>query len=202
MLKKPVIGILGGIGSGKSTASGLFADLGCRVIDADVVAHEVLNEPHVVKSLVQRWGSCILDSLGRVNRKKIAAKVFDEPKELNFLNSLIHPRVLERCEVEIQACQTDGNVRGIVLDMPLLMEVGWKKKCDFLVFVDCSEAKKAERIAKNAKFDAEELKKRENFQFSLDKKKEKAHYVVHNNSDKSDMAEQIAQIFSNVLESR
>ncbi len=198
MTGKPIIGILGGIGSGKSTVAGCFADLGCAVIDADVMAHAVLDEPDVLESLAGRWGDEMLDAAGLVDRGRIAERVFDSQEELDFLNQLVHPRVLERAGAMMNACQVDSSVRGIVLDMPLLLEVGWEKKCDFLVFVDCSEDKKWQRIAKNAKIDIEQLKKRENFQISLDKKKQKAHYAIDNNSDKSDIAEQIAQIFSNM----
>jgi len=198
MLKKPLIGILGGIGSGKSTVAACFAEFGCRVIDADAIAHEVLDEPDISEKLTERWGAYVLDGAGLADRGWIAERVFGVPEDLDFLNGLIHPRVLEQAETIIRMYQADSDVCGIVLDMPLLLEVGWEKKCDFLVFVDCSEDKRAERIAKNAKIDIKQLKKRENFQISLDKKKQKAHYVVNNNSDKSDIAEQIAQIFSNM----
>jgi dephospho-CoA kinase len=198
MKKKPIIGILGGIGSGKSEVARAFEELGCVVIDADLIAHDVLDETAVADAMVARWGDNTLDGTGRVDRGWIGERVFDSPEELDFLNALIHPRVLERCESAIHSCQADSDVCGIVLDMPLLMEVGWEKKCDFLIFVDCSELKRRERIAKNAKIDIEQLKKRENFQISLDKKKQKAHYVISNNSDKSDMAEQIARIFSSI----
>ena len=201
MRNKPIIGILGGIGSGKSAVAGCFADLGCALIDADALAHEVLDDPDVLGAVVERWGSEVLDVAGRADRAKIAETVFDSPEALDFINGLIHPRVLERSAAMIEAYQADGDAAGIVLDMPLLLEVGWEKKCDFLVFVDCSEEKRAERIAKNGKIDIEQLKKRENFQISLDKKKEKAHYVINNNSDKSDMAEQVAQIFSSITRS-
>ena len=198
MKTKPIIGILGGIGSGKSTVAACFAELGCVVIDADAIAHEILDQADISEKLIDRWGTEVLDSKGVVKRDKVAEHVFDSEEELDFLNALVHPRVLERVEVLIDAHRSDSDISGIVLDMPLLMEVGWEKKCDFLIFVNCSEDKRLERIAKNAKIDIEQLKKRENFQISLDKKKEKAHYVVSNNSDKSDMAEQIAQIFSSI----
>ena len=198
MKTKPIIGILGGIGSGKSTVAACFAELGCVVIDADEIAHKILDEADISAKLIDRWGTEVLDSKGVVNRGKVAEHVFDSEEELNFLNALVHPRVLERVEVLIDAHRSDSDISGIVLDMPLLVEVGWGKKCDFLIFVNCSEDKRRERIAKNAIIDIEQLKKRENFQISLDKKKEKAHYVVSNNSDKSDMAEQIAQIFSSI----
>ncbi|OQY06854.1 MAG: dephospho-CoA kinase [Planctomycetales bacterium 4572_13] len=198
--KKPIIGVLGGIGSGKSTVAACFAELGCVVLDADALAHDLLDEPEVVDMLVDRWGGVVLDDAGGVNRRWVGEKVFDSPPELDFLNGLIHPRVLKRFEVVIETYQTDPDVSGIVLDMPLLLEVGWEKRCDFFVFVDCSEDKRRERIAKNARIDTEQLKKRENFQISLDKKKQKAHYMIDNNSEKSDVAEQIAQIFSNITE--
>ena len=198
MKTKPIIGILGGIGSGKSTVAACFAELGCVVIDADAIAHKILDEADISAKLIDRWGTEVLDSKGVVKRDKVAEQVFDSEEELDFLNALVHPRVLERVEVLIDTHRSDSDISGIVLDMPLLMEVGWEKKCYFLIFVNCSEEKRWERIAKNAKIDIEQLKKRENFQISLDKKKEKAHYVVSNNSDKSDMAEQIAQIFSSI----
>ena len=198
MKKKPIIGILGGIGSGKSTVAACFAELGCVVIDADEIAHKILDEADISAKLIDRWGTEVLDSKGVVNRGKVAEHVFESEEELNFLNALVHPRVLERVEVLIDAHRSDSDISGIVLDMPLLVEVGWENKCIFLIFVNCSEDKRRERIAKNAIIDIEQLKKRENFQISLDKKKEKAHYVVSNNSDKSDMAEQIAQIFSSI----
>ena len=202
MITKPIIGILGGIGSGKSTVAVCFADLGFRVVDADALAHEVLGEKAVLDALAGRWGDDVLDSSGRPDRGWIAKRVFDSPPELEFLNGLVHPRVLERAAAMIDACQADSKTCGIVLDMPLLLEVGWEKKCDFLVFVECSEGKRAQRIAENGKIDTEQLKKRENFQISLDNKKEKAHYVLNNNSDKSDIAEQVARFFSSMTGSK
>ena len=199
---KPVIGILGGIGSGKSTVAACFVKLGCGLIDADAIAHDILSEPDVLNTLTPRWGPDVLNSEGGPDHRRIAEIVFNSQDELDFLNGLIHPRVLERCQAAINVYRNDPNVRGIVLDMPLLMEVGWEKKCNFLVFVDCSGEKRAERIAEKGKIDIEQLKKRENFQISLDKKREKAHYRVNNNSDRSDITEQVAQIFSSMAGSK
>jgi dephospho-CoA kinase len=200
MKTKPIIGILGGVGCGKSTAASFFAQLGCAVIDADGIAHRILDKPEIKDQLIKRWGVKVLNADGTVNRTQIAEWVFGSMDELNFLNSLVHPRVLEHSETMIKAHRADPNTFGIVLDMPLLLEVGWEKKCDFLIFISCLEEKRRERIARKAKIDVEQLEKREKSQFSLDKKKSKAHYVVCNNSDKSDMAEQIARIFSIITE--
>ncbi|MHC4372841.1 MAG: dephospho-CoA kinase, partial [Planctomycetota bacterium] len=115
MKTKPIIGILGGIGSGKSTVAACFAGLGCAVIDADAMAHEVLAEPGVLNALVQRWGEGVLDAAGLADRGRIAERVFDSPGELDFLNSLIHPRVLERTEEMIETYRVQPETAGIVL---------------------------------------------------------------------------------------
>ena len=201
MSEKPIIGILGGIGSGKSTVARLFGAHGCKVIDADVLAHEVLAKPEMITKVVERFSPEVLNDSGQINRRALAGQVFDSPEAIKFLNDLIHPGVLKKCRNLINQYQNDETVTGIVLDMPLLVEVGWEKKCDFLVFVGCQEEKKIERALKNGKMNIKQLKKREKFQISLDKKRQIAHYSVYNNSDESDIAEQIAQIFSSITKS-
>ena len=202
MLKKPIIGILGGIGSGKSTVAAAFRDVGCRVIDSDAIVHSLLRREDVRARLVDVIGAGILDSSGMIDRAALAQAAFGQRETLKFLMDVLHPLVLERTEALMDIYQGQTEVCGIVLDMPLLLEVGWEKKCDFLVFVDCSEEKRRQRAKKSKKIDFEQLKIRESFQISLDKKKQKAHYIVYNNSDKSDMAEQIAQIFSSMTGSK
>ena len=199
--KKTVIGIVGGIGCGKSTVAAQFASLGCAVIDADGLAHEVLAEPEVVGAVSERFGEDVIGADGLVDRRALGARVFGCPDDLAFLNSVIHPRVLARCEALIEQYRGDA-AAAIVLDMPLLIEVGWEKRCDFLIFVDCEPAKRLERAVKNGKIDVNELKKREKCQISLDKKKQIAHYIIYNNSDISDMAEQTAQLFSSITKGK
>ncbi len=202
MLKKAIIGILGGIGSGKSTVTAEFARLGCAVIDADRIAHDVLELPEVVKAIAERFGDSVLDSDGRIDRSVLGRLVFEDAEGLAFLNALIHPHVLGRSEALIELYHAKPEVCGIVLDMPLLVEVGWEKKCDFLVFVECDLEKRLERASKNGKIDVNQLKKREKCQISLDKKREISHYTVNNNSDISDVAEQVAQLFSSITKGK
>ena len=191
-----MIGILGGIGSGKSTVARQFGRLGCAVIDADAIAHEVVRQPEVIAAVKERFGPGVLDPAGGIDRAALAGRVFERQEDLAFLNALVHPRVLVRCEQLIARYRADNRVPSVIVDMPLLLETGWEKKCDFLIFVECDRSKRLERIRKKGKIDEKQLKKRENFQISLDKKKEIAHYMIYNNSDESDSAEQIAQLFS------
>lgn len=198
MHKKPIIGLLGGVGSGKSTVAKMFYDLGAAVIDADRLAHEALNEPATVEQVKQKFGPGVSDLKGQIDRRKLAELVFDHPENVEFLNRVIHPKVIEQTESLISFYLNDPVSKAIVLDVPLLVEIGWQDRCDCLVFVECSIEKRLERLAGKRKIDEIQLKKRENFQISLDKKAQIAHYTINNNSEESEVAEQVAQVFSSI----
>jgi dephospho-CoA kinase len=201
MYKKPVIGILGGVGSGKSTVSRLFAQLGGAVIDADRLAHEVLKQPQVIEQICRRFGSGTVDETGHVNHKALAEIAFKDNIALESLNKIIHPQVIEKIDSLLKQYKLNTSVRAIILDIPLLVEIGWQNRCDYLVFVECSFEERLKRLAETRQFDEIQLKKRENFQISLDKKAQIAHYIINNNSDESEVAEQVAQIFSSITSS-
>jgi len=204
-LKKPIIGILGGIGSGKTTAAREFAKLGCAVIDADEIAHELLDEPAIKERIVSLFGRAVLGDEGRISRDELAAVVFSDREKLDSLCGILHPPVLAETERLIERYQADAEVKAIVLDMPLLVEVGWDKRCERVIFVDCSEKKRRKRLqnaGKSGFFNKNQLKSRENFQIPLDKKAEIADDVVDNNSDCSALVRQIADIFNNIMGAR
>jgi len=196
--EKPVIGILGGIGSGKSTVAAEFAKLGCKVIDADEIAHELLDGPTVKEKVVGLFGRAILDSKGKIDREKLAEVVFANTDRLLSLNEIIHPLVLQQAEELIKQYNSQNQVKAIVLDMPLLVEVGWDKRCDKLIFVDCEQKLRLNR-AKKIGFDKNQVKIRENFQISLDNKANLADNTINNNSDFSALARQVADIFSYIV---
>ncbi len=198
--RKPIIGILGGIGSGKSTVANEFARLGCAVVDADKIAHRLLDEAGVREEIVGLFGQQILDPAGRIDRRKLAEIVFADPEKLSLLNKTIHPLVLEEAEQLIRRHNSQSRVKAIVLDMPLLLEVGWEKRCDRLVFVECDPQIRAERAKKMGIFDENQLKVRENSQISLDKKVGIADNIIENNSGFSALVRQVANIFSGVLD--
>ncbi len=198
--KKPIIGLLGGIGSGKSTVAAEFDKLGCRTIDADKIAHELLNEPAVREKTIGLFGESILDSEDKIDRKKMAEIAFADPDKLSSLNSILHPLVLARTEQLIAHYKQQPHVKAIVLDMPLLAEVGWDKRCDMLIFVDCKAQLRMARMKKKAGFDENQLKIRENFQISLDSKDSISDNVVDNNSDLLALARQVADIFSYMMD--
>jgi dephospho-CoA kinase len=201
--KKPIIGILGGVGSGKSTVAAEFAKLGCEVIDADKIAHELLDKPAVKNKVVASFGKVILDSAGKISRRKLARIVFADAKKLSKLNKIIHPLVFKEVRKLIKKANRhlgcrQKQVKAIVLDMPLLAEVGWAKRCDKLIFVECKQQIRAKRAKKIGIFNKSELKNRENFQISLDKKKSIADNTIDNNSGFSALARQVTDIFSGI----
>ena len=198
--KKPIIGILGGVGSGKSTVAEEFVKLGCKKIDADKIAHELLGEPVVKNKVVASFGKAVLGSAGEIDHKRLADIVFADGNKLSTLNKIIHPYVLERAEELIKQHSRQNQVRAIVLDMPLLVEVGWDKRCDRLIFVDCKRQLRADRAKKMGFFNENQHKIRENFQISLDKKAGIADNIIDNNSGFSALAEQVTNIFSYIMD--
>lgn len=198
--KKPVIGILGGMYSGKSTVAAELAKLGCAVIDGDSISHQLLEEKDVLKKIVRVFGKEILDGKGKISRSALANRVFGDPAKLETLTGILHPLIMARVEQLIAQCGPQPAVRAIVLDIPLLVEIGWEKRCDHIIFVDCVPPLRLERAKKTGVFEADHLKIRENLQISLDKKKRIADNIVDNNSDLSGLSKQIACIFSTIVD--
>lgn len=198
--RKKIIGILGGIGCGKSTVAALFGKLGCGVIDADKMTHEVLEKPKIKKELLKLFGNGIINNNGKTDRRKVAEIVFESPEKVTLLNRVIHPAVLSRIEQLIEEYNRQPCVKAIVLDVPLLAEIDWTRRCDKLIFVDCNRKIRLQRARKNGLFDENEIKIREKFQISLDKKKKIAEYIIDNNVDMAGVERQIAEIFSNIME--
>lgn len=193
---KPVIGIVGGIASGKSAVAARFGKLGCAVIDADALAREALNREPIRRAVVTRFGAGILDDAGRIDRRALAKTVFADVASLEALNGMVHPYVLRRTEELIAEHRRDPAVKAVVLDMPLLIEVGWADRCDRIVFVQCDLARRMERARRERGMDERDVKNRENFQISLDTKAALADNTIDNNSDFSTLVRQIDLIFS------
>jgi len=196
---KPIIGILGGIGAGKSSVASEFAKLGCGLVDADAIVHELLAEDGIKRQLREAFGDDIFGAGGVIDREKLAVAVFDDAERVKRINAILHPAVLDRCEELICSYNSKNDVAAIVLDMPLLMEIGWGKRCDILVFVACNAEKRILRVGERSLVAKKNLKKREKFQISLDKKENIAHYLVDNNSDGSAIAGQVERIFSIII---
>ena len=198
--KKPVIGILGGIGAGKSTVAAEFAKLGCKVIDADEIAKKLIEKRNIKEKIAASFGQDILNKQGKIDRRKLAGVVFSDGDKLSLLNSIVHPPVLARIEQLIKRYSCQKRTKAIVLDMPLLAEVGWANRCNRLIFVDCKQKLRLKRAKKKGIFNRNQLKKRENFQISLDRKTEISDNTINNNFGFRALAKQVADIFSCIVD--
>ncbi len=176
-----------------------FAKLGCKVIDADKIVHELLQKTAVKEKIVGLFGNAILDSAGKINHKKLADIVFTSSEKLLSLNKVIHPLVLERTEQLIKQYNRQSRIKAIVLDMPLLIEVGWADRCDRLIFIDCQNQLRINRAKQINRLDENQIKIRENFQISMDNKACIADNVIDNNSDFQALVRQVADVFSYIV---
>lgn len=198
-VRKPIIGLAGGIGSGKSTVARILAELGAAVIDADELNRQVLVAQETRDILVSWWGRRILAADGSVDRAAIADLVFRDPMERARLESLVHPLIAERRERLLEQYQDNPQVRAIVIDAPLLFEAGLVERCDRVVFVETDRGVRTARVASDRGWSGEELARREKSQLPLDLKRRRADHVCRNNSDMAVLRQQVEALFSQVV---
>ncbi len=199
-VRKKIIGIVGGIGSGKSTVAKLFRRLGCAVIDADEIAHTVLEKNIIKKRLQKLFGNDIITRNGRIDRRKLAEAAFVSRQKAAQLNRIIHPPVLAKIEQLINEYIKKPGIKAIVLDIPLLTEIGWTKRCDKVIFVSCSRKNRLIRGKKKGLFNEKKLKNFEKFQFSIDRKRKIADNIIENNGSITNLRKQVVAIFPEILE--
>ena len=196
---KPVIGIAGGIGSGKSFVARVFDEQGCHVIDSDQQVREAYGDPRVRDALRAWWGDGVFNPDGTVNRSAIAKQVFTDAAERRRLEGLLHPLVAVAREREMAARAGDPQVFAFAWDTPLLFEVGLNAGCDAVVFVDAPWDIRLERVQRTRGWDALELLRREKLQMDLDRKKELSDYVVTNTADAGSVRDQVRHVLSRIL---
>lgn len=198
--KAVIIGLAGGIGSGKSLVARTMGDLGAIILDADEAAHEILSEPDVIACLSDWWGPSVLTSDGRVDRRRVAEMVFGDGEKRRRLEALIHPRIFAKWAETLERVRRDASIApAVVIDAPLLFECGLDGECDTIVFVDVPEDVRAERVLRNRGWSSQEFRQRENNQKSLDIKREKADHIVENNSGVSDLRQRVESLFSTII---
>lgn len=197
---KPVIGLVGGVGSGKSLVARQLASLGCAVIDADELARSALDEPAVAEQLVDWWGPKVRSGDGRIDRQVVSDIVFNDPGELAKLEKLVHPLVRvasQRLRAEYEA---EAAVVAIVEDCPLLLEAGLDEGCDAVIFVAAERDSRVRRVAQARGWTQADLARREKNQLPLDTKAAKADYVVDNNATEADTKSHVRRVLSQILQ--
>lgn len=196
-----VIGIAGGVASGKSEVAKRLVQHGAHLLDADRAGHEVLREPEVKELIRKRWGNLVFTSQGEVNRAALAQIVFADtpsaPQELSHLESISHPRIAQRLTAILSDLKQQKCVAA-VLDAPVMFKAGWDKLCDIVVFVDTTrERRKSWAISRG--WTDSELDAREDSQVPLNDKRARSDFVVDNRSSIEALFEQVDRFWNEMV---
>lgn len=135
-IKPKIIGITGGISSGKSTVARMLASMGAEFIDADEICHRLILVKKVKDKIVERFGNTILDNYGKIDRARLAEIVFQDETCLDDLCSILHPIVIEQIRSKVAEIEKRGRRKAIVIDAALLEESDLSLMCDFIIFVN------------------------------------------------------------------
>ncbi|MFQ9924370.1 MAG: dephospho-CoA kinase [Beduini sp.] len=181
-----IIGITGGIASGKSTVSQYLKDNGFFIIDADQLSKDALTVDQTCIQQVLLQFDCS-DEAGNIDRAKLGAIIFNDKKAQAQLESIVHPYVIKKMKEAIQNCKEEW----LFLDIPLLYEAHLEYLCDQILVVYVEEQKQLERLRKRNALSAEEAKARIYSQMPLIEKKQKANYVIDNNGNRKELIRQV-----------
>jgi dephospho-CoA kinase len=192
------VGLTGGVASGKSTVSGMLRELGAVVVDADVLAREVV-EPGTsgFDAVVAAFGPEIVASDGGLDRARLGAVVFADPDKRATLESIIHPRVRARA-AEIEAAAPPGAV--VVHDIPLLVETGQSDAFDAVIVVDLPVEVQVERAMGERGWSEDEARSRIAAQATREQRLAVATYVVDNTGTREDLRPQVTEVFDQLAE--
>lgn len=176
-----VIGITGGIGSGKSTVTQYLISKKYKVIDADKISHEVTRgQTDTVKELAKAFGICILKEDGTLNRKKLAEIAFADPKKKDLLQKIVTDRVVKQIKEDVKT----STEKIIFLDVPLLFETGLDSITDKIWLVSADENVRIKRVMERDGITEEQVKDRMNCQMPEKEKMKRAHVVIDNSGDR------------------
>lgn len=194
-----VLGLTGGVGSGKTTVARLLRERGALVLDADTVAREVIESPEIRDSLRAAFGDEVLDPDGMVDREALARKVFGPGAEARRkrLEALIHPEVRRRLGEALEAARGRPDPPAVVvLDVPLLLEGPLATWCDLVVFVDAPDEIRSQRTRSGRGWDTEEYRRREAAQLPIPAKRAGSGHVIRNGGSLEDLRAQLDSLLS------
>ncbi|WP_339172776.1 dephospho-CoA kinase [Paenibacillus sp. FSL H7-0943] len=188
-----IIGLTGGIASGKSTVSALLVNKGARLVDADVIAREVMLPGHeVLAAAAKQFGKEILFPDGTLNRAKLGEIVFQDPVALQTLNNLTHPAIRQEIKDRMYSMEQEEPKRLIIVDIPLLFESGLETLFHEIVVVYVPREMQIARLIERNRLSLEEAEARLNAQMDIEQKRNKADYIIDNSGDLAYTEQQVA----------
>ena len=189
-----VVGLTGSLSTGKSTVAALLKQKGARVLDADRMAHDVMTRRPCLRKIVSVFGTEVLHK-GKVDRRKIAAVVFNDQRKLNRLVKIIHPFVIKEMTKKVKACQRMKISSVVVLDVPLLFESGLHRLADVTVVVSAPQKQQIQRAMRRLKISKTEALARIKSQMPLHKKIQQADIIVDNSQNLNKTKKQVNDIW-------
>lgn len=194
-----VIGLTGSLGTGKSTVAEIFGRLGAKILSADKMAHAAISSNgECFKPVVRLFGNDIL-TRGRINRKKLAAIVFANSRQLKQLTAVIHPTVYRRINNDIKKNRRSKRCRVMVLEVPLLFEAGFDKLADYTVVVKTKRTTQINRAMRRLRITQKEALRRIKQQMPLHEKIKRGNYIINNEGSKENTRKQVKQIWNKLL---
>ena len=191
------VGLTGGIATGKSTVGLMFVELGCHLIDADHISHQLFQEGEAVyKAVIQAFGERILSADRTINRKALGEIVFNDPEARTTLNQLVHPAVVQRQRDWLNEMEARDPGGISIVDATLMIEVGTYKNYDKVIVVTCRPEIQKQRLRTRSGLSEEEIEARVRSQMPLEEKVKYADFVIDNSGDLPDTRRQVEQVNS------
>ena len=189
-------GLTGGVASGKSTVAAMFTELGAKVIDADRLGHELIRSPlPAYHEIVRHFGFEILDPQGEIDRKRLGAIVFSDPQELRYLNSIVHPRVIERVEQLVTAYHLQDSRAVVLVEAALHYEAGIADRFAKMIVAWCRPGQQLERLIAKTRLPREAAEYRIAAQMPAEEKRRRADYVIDCSGDLEETRAQVGELF-------
>jgi len=190
-----VIGLTGGIGSGKTTVSGFLEELGAEVIDADKVGHVTyLPDMPAWRDLIDTWGEDLLQPNREIDRKKLGAIVFSDPANLEKLNSIVHPRMRDIMNDRIEAFHGEGK-RVVVVDAAILIEAKWTSLVDEVWVTAAPEDVVVQRVMARNGWEEEQVRSRMASQMPAEERQSYADVVIDTDATLDEVRERVRAAF-------
>jgi dephospho-CoA kinase len=191
-----IVGLTGGVASGKSVVSQILKEEGAYIIDADQIARELVQpRTPTWKELIKVFGKEILQIDGSIHRKKLADKVFSDPEQRDHLNRILHPRIKKEMGRRVKAIGEKDPEAIVVIDAPLLIETGDHREMDRVIVVLSTEEQQVERLKERRGMDQEEARRIIASQIATEEKLRVAHFVIRNEGSVEETERRAKEVF-------
>ena len=189
-----IIGLTGGIGSGKSTATDYVKNKGFLVIDADEIAREITKPGgKILIRLIENFGDEFLDENGELRRRALGNHIFGDKRKENLLNEITHTEIINEIKSRLRKAYNEGQTK-VFIDIPLLFEVGMDAWCTDTWLITCDEELRIKRVMKRDNIDEKNVRERIESQMDDESKYKKAKYIIYNSGTKEELYQKIDEL--------